>query len=104
MINELTLDNCLINGCYYGKAQFQMTCTIDDLHTLTEQNIYYVDVNIPHHVEIDTEFDVFKRVYKTPEGVQRIQFDLIDTRSRWMYSAVSCDEHFMDLLVAFSKY
>jgi hypothetical protein len=104
MINELTLNDCLIDGCYYSKAEYQMTCNIDDLHTLTEQNIYYVNVNIPDQQEIDTEFDVFTRTYETIDGEKGVQFDLMDTRSGWMYSAVSCDEHFMDLLVAFSKY
>lgn len=102
---ELTLNACLIDGCYYGKAEFQMTCTMNDLYGLNEQGIYYVDFNLPHHVEnIDSKFDVFKREYKTPEGEKGIQVDLLDTRSGLLHPAVSTDPHFLDLLVAFSKY
>jgi hypothetical protein len=103
MINELTLENCLFDNWYYGKAEFQMTCSIDDLRLLEKQNIYYVDFDIPS-VKSDTIFDVFKRTYETPEGKKGIQFDLIDTSSEWLFSGVSCDPHFIDLLVAFSKY
>ena len=102
---ELTLNDCLIDNWYFGKAEFQMTCTMHDLYNLNGQGIYYVDFDIPHHVNnIDAEFEVFKREYKTPEGEKGIQIDLMDTRSGWLYPAVSRDPHFLDLLVAFSKY